>query len=187
MSPEEILLMHGETPYDPAKAHEYYLRTRELKGRQKGAEQETSGRSGGKVIPLSSKAPPKKKTALKSEARAAELQKRLTRLRKVLAELVKQAKGRSGVSSKDKKDSGGSGKSGGASKLSATEKREAAKRSKEYYKKHKDDAPDVKELKAKIEEVKKKIKEMRAELAAARAKSKKRTPDSVGVANNNQK
>jgi hypothetical protein len=28
------ILMHGSTPYDPVKAHEYYLRTRKLKGRQ---------------------------------------------------------------------------------------------------------------------------------------------------------
>jgi len=30
-------LMHGTAPYDPAKARAYYLRTRKLKGRKKGA------------------------------------------------------------------------------------------------------------------------------------------------------
>jgi multidrug efflux pump subunit AcrB len=29
------ILMHDAAPYDPVKAHEYYLRTRELKGRRK--------------------------------------------------------------------------------------------------------------------------------------------------------
>jgi hypothetical protein len=30
------ILMHGKVPYDPVKAHEYYIRTRQLKGREKG-------------------------------------------------------------------------------------------------------------------------------------------------------
>lgn len=29
--------MHGPVPYDPVKAHEYYMRTRELKGRRKSS------------------------------------------------------------------------------------------------------------------------------------------------------
>lgn len=34
--PNGEVLMHGAKPYDPKKAHEYYLRTRNLKGRKKG-------------------------------------------------------------------------------------------------------------------------------------------------------
>jgi len=34
--PNGEVLMHGARPYDPKKAHEYYLRTRKLKGRRKG-------------------------------------------------------------------------------------------------------------------------------------------------------
>lgn len=34
--PDGTVLMHGKAPYDPAKAHAYYLRTRKLKGRKKG-------------------------------------------------------------------------------------------------------------------------------------------------------
>jgi hypothetical protein len=30
------ILMHEAAPYDPVKAHEYYIRTRKLKGRKKG-------------------------------------------------------------------------------------------------------------------------------------------------------
>lgn len=37
--PDGTILMHGKTPYDPVKAHEYYLRTRKLKGRKKGQEE----------------------------------------------------------------------------------------------------------------------------------------------------
>lgn len=35
--PDGTTLMHAGKPYDPAKAHEYYLRTRKLKGRRLGA------------------------------------------------------------------------------------------------------------------------------------------------------
>ena len=34
--PDGTTLMHAGRPYDPKKAHEYYLRTRKLKGRKKG-------------------------------------------------------------------------------------------------------------------------------------------------------
>lgn len=34
--PDGTILMHGSVPYDPVKAHEYYMRTRKLKGRKKG-------------------------------------------------------------------------------------------------------------------------------------------------------
>lgn len=34
--PDGTPLMHGTRPYDPKKAHEYYMRTRKLKGRKKG-------------------------------------------------------------------------------------------------------------------------------------------------------
>lgn len=34
--------MHGSAPYDPVKAHEYYMRTRKLKGRKKAAPQPTT-------------------------------------------------------------------------------------------------------------------------------------------------
>lgn len=41
--PDGSVLMHGTTPYDPRKAHEYYLRNRELKGRKKGTQKPTMG------------------------------------------------------------------------------------------------------------------------------------------------
>jgi hypothetical protein len=34
ITPEEFILMHAAQPYDAAKRREYYLRTRELKGRK---------------------------------------------------------------------------------------------------------------------------------------------------------
>ena len=35
--PDGTTLIHEGRPYDPVKAHEYYLRTRKLKGRKKGS------------------------------------------------------------------------------------------------------------------------------------------------------
>lgn len=35
--PDGTILMHEHAPYDPVKAHAYYIRTRQLKGRKKGA------------------------------------------------------------------------------------------------------------------------------------------------------
>lgn len=34
--PDGTILMHAGAPYDPVKAHEYYIRTRHLKGRRHG-------------------------------------------------------------------------------------------------------------------------------------------------------
>lgn len=34
--PDGSILMHGSAPYDPAKAHAYYLKVRQLKGRKPG-------------------------------------------------------------------------------------------------------------------------------------------------------
>lgn len=49
--PDGTVLMHGLRPYDPAKAHEYYLKTRHLKGRKPGAGFNKSGPVGiGKFI-----------------------------------------------------------------------------------------------------------------------------------------
>src|SRR4051812_33551706 len=41
-----LLLLHATPGYDPAKAHAYYLRTRNLHPRQRGAVQPTSSRTG---------------------------------------------------------------------------------------------------------------------------------------------
>ena len=36
--PDGTTLMHGSAPYDPVKAHEYYIKNRKLKGRKPGEE-----------------------------------------------------------------------------------------------------------------------------------------------------
>lgn len=42
--PDGTVVMHGKKPYDPVKARQYYLRTRQLKGRQKGTTKEAAPR-----------------------------------------------------------------------------------------------------------------------------------------------
>ena len=100
----EECLMHI---YDAEKAHEYYLRTRKLKGRQLGTDVTTTVKPSTGIkttvqkpgTPM--KAQPIKKTA---EQRRAEitaqveaLRGKLAQLKEVLAGLVAQAKARSGI------------------------------------------------------------------------------------------
>jgi hypothetical protein len=48
-------LMHGPRPYDPVKAHEYYMRTRKLKGRTRGAPTFTVKTRTGNTVVLSAR------------------------------------------------------------------------------------------------------------------------------------
>lgn len=76
------ILMHGRAPYDPVKAHEYYMRTRKLKGRKKGSSTYTLKSSTGSEVTLTSK----QLAAQKANAaeRIAELQKKLTNLNSII-------------------------------------------------------------------------------------------------------
>jgi hypothetical protein len=47
--PDGTILMHGKAPYDPRKAHEYYMRTRQLKGRKKGTSYTVKTDGGGTI------------------------------------------------------------------------------------------------------------------------------------------
>jgi hypothetical protein len=64
--PDGSILMHGTTPYDPRKAHEYYLKTRHLKGRKKGQSKYTVTFDSGKKVQLNAKQLKKKKPTLLS-------------------------------------------------------------------------------------------------------------------------
>lgn len=50
----EIVLEHAKKPYDPVKAHEYYMRTRKLHPRKKGVSY-TVQRGNGRTVKLSAK------------------------------------------------------------------------------------------------------------------------------------
>lgn len=179
-SPEEFIaeLFHIREDYDPRKRREYYLRTRKLKGRKVG-----SGKTDIARHPSTKSAPvlkpirsvPKKTAEQRrqeTEARVAALQERLDKLRKVLQELVAQAKARSGV--EDTKSTPPQKQAPQTNQ----QKAEAAKRSQDYYEKNKDQILSDKEktLQGQIKRVEERIREMRAELAKVRTRVAKATP-----------
>jgi hypothetical protein len=53
--PDGTILMHGRAPYDPVKAHEYYIRTRQLKGRTKGSPTFSVRKPSGSTVTLTTR------------------------------------------------------------------------------------------------------------------------------------
>lgn len=187
-SPEEFIddLFHM---YDPVDRHQRYLRERQLKGRRPTATKPVVVRRPGVIHPIVSrttktlvKKPVGKKLPVKSpeqrrreiKAQVEALKTRLDTLKKVLAELVRQAQARSGKMPADKKPD---------EKKTVAEKKKAAQASKDYRDKHKNDPPtpsqELRDLQIKINTVKKKIDEMRAKLEVAMQTSV-RKPGPVG-------
>jgi hypothetical protein len=172
--PDDSALLHGRV-YDPAKAREYYLRTRHLKGRRAGVAQRVSSRT------ATLKATPTLKSASRdqAEARLAALKGRLEQLRKLLAERVEIAQKRSGVDKKDPNDAASPAdkqkEEKGKSPSTAAEKREAAKRSKEWREKHPNKLPPSgggTNVSEEIAAVQKQIAEVQDQLKAAIAKAR---------------
>jgi len=158
----------AELPYDPQKAHEAYLRRRQLLGRQPGKGDIPAAphkKAAVVIAPVKPKKTTEKRQA-EADARVAALKARLDKLRKVLAELVKQAQARSGVEPKSDKPSAAPAKKG-SSDLSAQDKREAAKKAKDRYEKEKKvESPSekTKNLELDIKKVQEKIQKIRDEL-----------------------
>lgn len=178
-SPDEFIA-HALAVYDPAKAHEYYLRTRQLHGRTAGAEESTSGHVKSKAF-----VPAKKKKSQSTQdevnAKITALKARLAKLQTVLDQLVEAAKLRSGVDSADSTKAKDKSSKPKTSKQKAAAKKAAEK----YQEKHKNDPPktpsqQVKELESKIKAIHAKIKQMKAQIAAAKKKTKSKT-GSVGA------
>lgn len=198
ISPEDFVQQHlGDTlqhEYDPAKAREYYLRTRELKGRQPGIGPEpTSNRGPAAIRPTVVRKPVAKRpsTAAKqraaTKARIASLKVKLEKLRGLLKKLQDEANKRSGVDPKanDKKSGAATG-SKSNNKLTAAQRRDAAKRSKENYEKNKEKkttlTSEEKALQEKVKDVEQKIikakKDLKDKVEAARRKSTAAKPNS---------
>lgn len=98
--PNGEVLMHASAPYDPKKAHEYYLRTRKLKGRKKGAQPPPKlgglGARSAFAKPKKTQVEqlsPKQKAELKAYAqqKVQEAQKKLNELNKKLKEKMAEA------------------------------------------------------------------------------------------------
>lgn len=129
------ILMHDHAPYDPVKAHEYYIRTRHLKGRQRGRAvtvrshtRNVGGKSqsytvtlgNGKTVTLT------RQQLIEQQAyaakRVAEIKTRLTELTDKLKKMLEEARKRKADANK---------------KPTAADKAKAAQKSKQYRQKHK--------------------------------------------------
>jgi chromosome segregation ATPase len=158
--PDGTLLMHGATEYDPRKAHEYYLRTRKLKGRQPGR----MDVSGGARAPSASQDLSKKRKAASERVKA--LKDKLTKLK---AELRKR-KGEAEVKRQE-----------AAKPDTAADKAEKARDSKKYRDKHKqelktkakkDDDKKTSEKGGSVADLEKAIDGLEKKLAAAVARQR---------------
>lgn len=119
---DKTIITHTRSPYDPAKAHEYYLRTRKLKGRRKSTTYTVNLGSGRTVILTSRELAEQKAYAAK---RLRVTLDKLTELNAKLREVMSDAKQKKATSKRE------------ASKApSAADKSKAARESKTYRDKH---------------------------------------------------
>lgn len=173
------ILMHDGAPYDPVKAHEYYIRTRHLKGRHRSASRAVPVRahtrnvnnnanytvrlSSGKTVTLT------RQQLVEQQAYAA---KRVADITKRLHELTDKLKQMLHEAEKKKADAN--------KKPTAADKHKAAQKSKQYRQKHKQQLKNkAKQQKAKtppkktttsndpVVELKSKITEIRTRLKDA--------------------
>jgi hypothetical protein len=165
----EFLIHYFDQVYDPAKAHQYYEEHKKLKGRSSSdQESQSKSRSGSSSATAPKVAAPQKTAAQRQAeiaAATAALKARLEQLRKLLIELVAEAKKRSGVDPSDASPK----PSAAVEKLTPGEKAEKAEQSHDYYEKTKGTLPSQETdhvLRTKIKAIEKKIAEMRAKLAA---------------------
>lgn len=175
---DDSALLHGGV-YDPAKAHAYYLRTRRLRGR----------RSSGAVTPIgrarsgqgaSAHIRPSRRAEL--QAQKAALEKRLDRLREVLAERVKAAKARSGIKTKpepktaaektaDKKQ-----RDKNAKPLTEKQKRDKREAAKKQYEKEKGT-----NLSQEVQQLQAQVKDIRAQIETAIKDARQKSAHSQSV------
>lgn len=177
--------------YDPVAAHEYYVRTRKLKGRKPGETPPTKSSDDGKLTATKTQVKPKvtakvsdphaAKMKSDAQARVTEMLGRLKELRAELERLVEQAKKRSGVVTPKKTTASttasGSAKSSSSSTskkdakpLTPTQKKKRAEAEQKRRDKEKKASPQN-DVQAKIDEIKDKIKLMQAQLAEAKQKA----------------
>jgi hypothetical protein len=206
---DELIVSHARAPYDPVKRREYYLRTRQLKGRPTGSKVSSGDRkfasikSTSHVDPHKAQKQRREKRKKELDAKVAALRERLDKLQDLLVRLVLQAKSRSGVKptvkaptrksatagSKESKTS--QKKTTTTEKRTVTEKREAAKRSKEYYEKNvKGRGPskstEIRRLKSKIEDTEQMIENVREDLKASITRARQKAKQSKPAAKSRQ-
>lgn len=167
-----------EHRYDPAKAREYYLRTRVLKGRKPGKTPVSTlggpNKAGAKQILKKIGKEPVSTASRKAQKEA--LEAKLERLRDVLAKLVDQAKERSGVETKEKETSdtkeSKDTKDSKEKPMTAAERKAQSERAKENYEKNKKTEPEKKDAGPSISELQEKIADVQAQIQDAMQKAR---------------
>jgi hypothetical protein len=189
--------MPVDLPYDPQKAHDYYLRTRELKGRTAGkviVNPSMQARAAAAVIAQRRKADLAKKAQHdRAIARAAAIHKqviqlnaRLLQLKDVLSKLEAQAKQRSGIKTPTKATTTAKPTAVAKSNKPLTNKQK--KEAHDRYLKEQKTAPktdtqqiadakkQIQEMEIKIEKVRMDMRDAARRVAQAAAAKKKQQP-----------
>jgi uncharacterized small protein (DUF1192 family) len=110
-------------PYDPAKAHDYYIRTRQLKGRRKGSPSFKVKGARGQTIKLSGQQLAEQRAF--AAKRVNEIRSRLAELSTRLTKLRSEARVKKAKSKREAKKA-----------PTAADKSQAARESKQYRQKH---------------------------------------------------
>jgi hypothetical protein len=170
--------------YDRQKAHEYYLRTRKLKGRKKGTQKPdlssirpgSHARGGiGKKASKATKSPAQLRS--ETQAKVAGIKAKITKLEAALKALIKESESSKSKTKAKTPEKSGSKSESNSKPLTAAQKADKKKDNAEYYDKHKKPA-EKKETglsemttEQKIEEVRAQLKQARAQLRAAMSKA----------------
>jgi len=181
--------------YDPVAAREYYLRTRELKGRKKGLAKQVSDRTpsskpAGQTATLGIK-PAGPTATSKAVAKSAQVRKvraekvrvlhaKFERLKKIMENLRKELRDAESKSPEKSSlaKSGDSKKAAPDKPQTAEQKRKAKVAYEKLKKKEAVPANDVQVLREKIAKIEKTIQEIRADLEAAKQKQTKKAAPS---------
>jgi len=184
--------------YDAESAHDYYIRTRELKGRKPGSQDSPSATKSSSVsttVKKPAKSQPKPQAVkVTPEQRRAQisaqvdaLRGKLAQLKEVLAQLVAEAKARSGVEPVAEPTSTTTRATPGSSdrKLTPAQQADAAQRAKEWREANPDKAMDQEaaKLEKQIQNFQDKITQMREKLKTVIA-DPFQTTGSVGAGSN---
>lgn len=180
MTSEEFIEHALRAPYDPQKAHAYYLRVRKLKGRKKGDVNFPNPKFPKVGQHLDKRAKTSEQLRNEAHARVVAIQARLDRLKEVLAKLVEEAKGRSGVEDKPatkkteaKADTSSTTKD---KPKTSQQKKEDAKKARDRYEKEKKQSPDqqIETLRAQVKDVEEQIRKIREQLKESVNKARSR-------------
>jgi chromosome segregation ATPase len=184
--PNGEVLMHANAPYDPKKAHDYYLRTRKLKGRKPGTAQppKMGGLGARSSLAKAARSQPKKHTQISdlspqqkrelqvvARARVESAQKKLSELNKKLKDKLAEAKKAERDAKKPKTASEKSKDAREAKKYRQSHKQEISTKSKASRGAAKASGKDTSSNNS-VEGLKKQIASAEKELATAKAKQK---------------